>query len=144
MWAPNILVGTSVEDERVAVRIDHLRRVPAYIRFLSCEPLIGPLGDIDLGGIGWVIVGGESGKYARPMHPDWAREVRDLCLSSGTPFFFKQWGAFDDRGQRVGKKRAGRVIDGRTWDEHPAVPGLLVPSAVGEATPLGSRTKNGP
>jgi protein gp37 len=157
---PNVWLGTSVEDGRVRQRIDELRRIPAAIRFLSCEPLIGPLDDLDLTGIHWVIVGGESGPGARPMHPDWARSLRDQCTSAGVPFFFKQWGEWrpmsatcigcGDDGWvaptpearyvyengfskspktlksegfaymvKVGKKRAGRMLDGRTWDEFP-------------------------
>ena len=134
-WAPNVMAGTSVEDHRVAGRVDHLRGVPAYTRFLSCEPLIGPVGAIDLDGIGWVIVGGESGPKARPMDPAWARELRDQCQAARVPFFFKQGGRHDAAGAAVGKKRAGRNLDGRTWDEHPAVPGYPDPHAVGVAEP---------
>ena len=90
----NIWLGTSVEDSRVTHRIDQLRECPAVVRFLSLEPLLGPLPNLNLDGIGWVIVGGESGPHARPMHPDWARSIRDQCQAAGVPFFFKQWGEF--------------------------------------------------
>lgn len=109
----NVLIGTSVEDARVVHRIDELRNVPAATRFLSIEPLIGPVGQLDLDGIGWVIVGGESGPGARPMEADWVRSIRDQCVAAGVPFFFKQWGG-------VRKKEHGRELDGRTWDEFPA------------------------
>jgi protein gp37 len=91
-WPPNVWMGTSVEDVRVMHRVDDLREVPAAVRFLSCEPLLGPLPDLDLTGIGWVIAGGESGPKARPMHPDWVRDLRDRCATAKVPFFFKQWG----------------------------------------------------
>jgi len=93
-------------------RIDDLRGVPAAVRFLSLEPLLGPLPNLDLGGIGWVIVGGESGPGARPMEADWAADIRDQCLAANVPFFFKQWGG-------VQKKKAGRLLDRRTWDQMP-------------------------
>lgn len=157
----NIWIGTSVEDQRTAdERIPHLERIPAAVRFLSCEPLIG---DVDLGPwlgdcidcdewinthrergavnhyceghhspcIDWVICGGESGPNARPMRPEWARSLRDQCQAAGVPFLFKQWGEFapgfmnappDAQGlRRVGKKRAGRLLDGREWSEFPEV-----------------------
>lgn len=112
-WPANVWQGVSVEDERVRGRIDLLKQVPAAVRFISAEPLLGPLPDLDLGGIHWVIVGGESGPGARPMEPDWARDLRDQCAEASVPFFFKQWGG-------VRKKEAGRELDGRTWDEFPA------------------------
>lgn len=117
-WPPNVWLGTSIELQRWAWRADAIRQVPAAVRFLSCEPLLGPL-DLNLSGIHWVIVGGESGPKARPMHPDWARGIRDQCLRVGVAFFFKQWGAHDADGRRVGKWQAGRLLDGRTWDEMP-------------------------
>lgn len=159
---PNVWLGTSIESDDYLWRADALRRTPAAVRFLSIEPMLGPLLSLtayDLDGIDWVIVGGESGPGARPMHPDWVRDIRDLCVTSETPFFFKQWGAWgpvpastpasssvlghgffcaDQRwlgatgarattlpetGEfvaRVGKARAGRELDGRTWDEMPA------------------------
>jgi protein gp37 len=108
----HIWVGTSVEDCRATSRIRHLREAPAAVRFLSVEPLIGPIGEVDLSGIHWVIAGGESGPGARPMHIDWAREIRDQCNTQGVAFFFKQWG-----GARP--KSGGRTLDGRQWDELP-------------------------
>jgi protein gp37 len=112
-WAPHIWQGVSVENADVAWRIDRLRRTGAHIKFLSLEPLIGPLNDLDLAGIDWVIVGGESGPGARPMDAAWVRDIRDQCRESGVAFFFKQWGG-------VNKKRAGRLLDGRYWNEMPA------------------------
>lgn len=90
----NVWLGTSIESDRYTFRANHLRATPAAIRFLSLEPLLGPLPSLDLSGMDWVIVGGESGPYARPMHPDWARDIRDRCVDAGVPFFFKQWGAW--------------------------------------------------
>lgn len=169
-WPPNVWLGTSVENARVLHRVDDLRKVPAEVRFLSCEPLLGPLPGLDLSGIGWVIGGGESGPKARPMHPDWVRSLRDRCVAAGVPFFFKQHGEWAPIGPlygdsddvedahteavhlevhegrqviqmepdgsivdpqeyqpglgtwlmaKVGKKAAGRRLDGRTWDEFP-------------------------
>ncbi|WP_340686372.1 phage Gp37/Gp68 family protein [Amycolatopsis coloradensis] len=112
-WPANLWLGVSVEDERVAYRVDDLREVPAAVRFLSCEPLLGPLSQLDLAGIGWVIVGGESGPHARPMAPEWAIEVRDQCQQAHVPFFFKQWGGRTP-------KAGGRDLEGRTWDEMPS------------------------
>jgi protein gp37 len=89
---PNVWCGTSIENDRYAWRANHLRETPAAVRFLSLEPLLGPLPSLDLTGIDWVIVGGESGPGARPMHPDWARDIRDRCVAAGVRFFFKQWG----------------------------------------------------
>lgn len=111
-WPENVWMGVSVEDARVLHRVDELRRVPAAVRFLSCEPLIGPLSDLCLDGISWVITGGESGPGARSIEVDWVREIRDNCLTSGTAFFHKQWGG------RVPKAN-GRELDGRTWDQFP-------------------------
>jgi protein gp37 len=119
-WPSNVWMGVSVENQRWTARIDHLRRVPAAVRFLSCEPLLGPL-DLDLEGIDWVIVGGESGHGARPMQLEWARAIRQRCESAGVPFFFKQWGAFDEAGVRRGKKASGRLLDGQFWSELPGV-----------------------
>jgi protein gp37 len=105
--------GTSVENRKYGMpRIEHLRHTPAAVRFLSIEPLLEDLGEIDLRGIHWVIVGGESGRGARPMHPEWVRSVMDQCRIQSVPFFFKQWGG-------VRKKQAGRQLDGRTFDEFP-------------------------
>jgi len=111
-WPSNLWLGVSVEDERALDRIDDLRATPAAVKFLSCEPLIGPLHDLDLAGIDWVIVGGESGKENRPMKPEWATDIRDACSTEGVPFFFKQWGG------RTAKAN-GRQLDGRQWDEMP-------------------------
>lgn len=115
-WAarlPHVWWGVSVENKKHGLpRIDHLRQSPAVNRFLSIEPLLEDLGTLDLSGIGWVIVGGESGAGARPMRADWVRPIRDQCLAQNIPFFFKQWGG-------VRKKRAGRELDGRTWDQVP-------------------------
>ncbi len=119
----NIWMGVSVENQNYTWRIRQLQRTPAKIRFLSIEPLLGPikLNASLLKGIHWVIVGGESGPRARPMNPDWARSIRDVCRDNGIPFFFKQWGAWGPNGLRVGKKVAGRFLDGKTWDEMPKV-----------------------
>lgn len=108
----HIWIGTSVESQDVMHRVDQLRQVPAEVRFLSCEPLLGPL-ELDLDSIGWVIVGGESGIGHRPMNLDWAREIRDQCVADGVPYFFKQVGGRTP-------KAGGRKLDGRTWDEYPA------------------------
>jgi len=117
-WPSNVWMGVSVENQRWVSRIDYLRQTPAAVKFLSCEPLLGPL-TLDLKGIDWVIVGGESGHGARPMQLDWARSVRDQCLEQKVPFFFKQWGAYDEGGIRRGKKASGRLLDGVTWDAFP-------------------------
>jgi len=134
--ASNVWLGVSVESREYLSRIDHLRQTPAAVRFLSLEPLLEDLGTVDLTGIHWVIVGGESGPEARPMHPDWVRSIREQCIAAGVPFFFKQNGEYvsvsevEGRGahytfpdgvtvRKVGKKKAGRTLDGRTWDEMP-------------------------
>lgn len=111
-WKPNIWQGVSIERMDVAWRADELRKVPADVRFLSLEPLLGPLDELDLSGIQWVIVGGESGPGARPMKKEWVRTIRDICHRESVPFFFKQWGG-------VQKARAGRVLDGKLHDEFP-------------------------
>ena len=112
-WPTNLWLGVSVESTEVLHRVDELRRIPAAVRFLSCEPLLGPLDGINLGGIGWVIAGGESGPNYRPMDVAWARSVRDECLDASVPFFFKQWGGRTP-------KTLGRELDGRTWNEMPS------------------------
>lgn len=112
---PNAWLGVSVENQKYTSRVADLRRVKASVRFLSIEPLLGPVENLRLSGIHWVIVGGESGHHARPMDPEWVRSIRDQCAAASVPFFFKQWG-----GTR--KKLAGRTLDGRTWDEMPLVP----------------------
>jgi protein gp37 len=117
-WQPNIWMGVSVENQKYAYRIDHLRKTRAHVKFLSIEPLIGPVGKLNLRGIDWVIVGGESGPGARPMASDWVTGIRDQCLKSDVAFFFKQWGG-------VQKKKTGRILEGRTWDEMPAESELL-------------------
>ena len=109
---PNVWLGTSVENKETLGRIQRLKETPAKVRFLSIEPLLGPLPGLNLYGIDWVIVGGESGPGARPIDAQWVREIRDKCLQSGVPFFFKQWGGRN-------KKKAGRVLDGRTWNQMP-------------------------
>lgn len=111
-WPPNVWMGVSVEDEQVMHRIDALRQTDAQIKFLSLEPLIGPLPDLELSGIDWVIVGGESGPGARPMDEAWVLAIRDRCAEAEVPFFFKQWGG-------VRKSKTGRVLDGRFYDEMP-------------------------
>ena len=111
-WASNIWLGTSIESEKWIDRLAPLKETDAQIKFLSLEPLLGPLPGIPLEGIDWVIVGGESGPGARPMQPNWVREIRDNCLQHRVPFFFKQWGG-------VFKKKTGRTLDKRTWDQMP-------------------------
>ncbi len=112
-WTSNIWMGTSVENATVIHRVQDLRTTRAKIKFLSLEPLLGPITRLSLAGIDWVIVGGESGPGARPMNPEWVRNIRDRCITRGVPFFFKQWGG-------INKKHAGRELDGQTWDEMPA------------------------
>lgn len=111
-WPPNVWLGTSVESALVLPRISWLQRVPAKIRFLSVEPLLGPIPHLPLDQIHWVIVGGESGPRARPMRAEWVRQIRDQCVANGVPFFFKQWGGRS-------KKASGRLLDGRTWNQMP-------------------------
>jgi protein gp37 len=150
---PNVWIGTSIETDQYARRADALRATPAAVRFISAEPLLGPLQSLDLSGIGWVITGGESGPGARPMHPQWALDLRDRCTAADIAYFHKQNGEFlpapsnygpdvpararhatqlvfsnksDIDGQimlRVGRQRAGRELDGRTWNEFPTTPG---------------------
>jgi protein gp37 len=111
-WPENVWMGVTVETADYLCRIDHLRQTPPAVKFISFEPLLGRIPDLDLTGIDWVIVGGESGPGARPMKQQWAIEIRDKCLTAGIPFFFKQWGG-------VNKKRNGRTLEGRTWDDMP-------------------------
>ncbi len=115
-WPANVWMGTSVENAGYLDRIDQLRRIPAAVRFLSIEPLLGPLPKISLAGIQWVIVGGESGPGARPMKPEWVTAIRDQCVKQRVPFFFKQWGG-------PNKSLTGRTLEGRTWDEMPKLGG---------------------
>jgi protein gp37 len=112
-WSDNIWLGTSIELNGYVHRADELRRVPAAARFLSCEPLLGPLPDLDLVGIDWMIVGGESGHEARPMEVAWVRDLRDRSVAAGLAFSFKQWGGRTP-------KAGGRQLDGRTWDDMPS------------------------
>ncbi len=117
-WSTNIWMGVSVEDDRVLERIEDLRATPALVRFLSCEPLIGPLASLNLDGIHWLIAGGESGPNSRPMDGDWVRDLRDQCVRAQVAFFFKQWG-----GTR--KDLTGRELDGETFDEFPDFEAML-------------------
>jgi protein gp37 len=113
-WPDNVWMGVTVESDAVLDRIDDLRSVPAAVRFLSCEPLLGPLSGLDLTGVDWVISGGESGPQARPVEEKWLIELRDQCLEADVPYFFKQWGG---RSPKAG----GRTLQGRTWDEMPQI-----------------------
>ncbi len=115
-WPANVWMGVSVENAKYRFRIDHLRATPAKVRFLSVEPLIAPLGELNLDGISWVIVGGESGPSARPIDYEWVTAIRDQCVDAGVAFFFKQWGGRTP-------KAGGRELDGRTWDELPTLDG---------------------
>jgi len=112
-WTPNIWMGVSVEDDRVVNRIDDLRECGAATKFLSCEPLIGPLANINLENIDWVIVGGESGPKSRPMEKTWVEDIQQQCIQQSVAFFFKQWGGFN-------KKLTGRLLNGKTYDEMPS------------------------
>jgi protein gp37 len=111
-WPENVWMGVSVENQDYTFRIDHLRNTRAKVKFLSLEPLLGPLHNLNFEGINWAIVGGESGPGARPIEQVWVTDIRDQCLRANVPFFFKQWGG-------TNKKKAGRVLEGRTWDEMP-------------------------
>jgi protein gp37 len=111
-WPVNCWMGVSVENADYLHRVDHLREVPAAVRFLSAEPLLGPLDGLDLHDIHWVITGGESGRGARPIDPQWVREIRDACIASGVAYFHKQWGG-------IRPKANGRELDGRLWSEYP-------------------------
>jgi protein gp37 len=111
-WPPHVWMGVTVEKDDYTFRIDHLRKIHAAVKFLSLEPLLGPIPSLDLRDIQWVVVGGESGPGARPMKPEWVTEIRDRCVKANVPFFFKQWGG-------VNKKKAGRLLEGRTWDDMP-------------------------
>lgn len=111
-WPENVWMGVSVENQKYTFRIKDLAKTKAKVKFLSVEPLLGPIPRLPLSGIDWVIVGGESGPKARPMKREWVEQIRDRCVERGVPFFFKQWGG-------VRKKAAGRELDGKTWDEMP-------------------------
>ena len=112
-WPENIWMGVTVEEGRYMGRVDHLRKTPATVKFLSLEPLLGPVADLRLDGIDWVILGGESGPGARPLNASWVVDIREKCQKANVPFFFKQWGG-------VQKKKAGRLLEGRTWNEIPS------------------------
>ena len=111
-WTENVWAGVSVENQACTERIKHLQQTDAKVKFLSIEPLLGPLQNLDLTGIDWVIVGGESGPRARPIDKSWVLDIRDQCLETNTPFFFKQWGG-------TNKKKTGRLLEGRVWDQTP-------------------------
>lgn len=115
VWTDNIWMGVSVEDTSVTHRVDRLRETSAHIKFLSCEPLLGPLPGLNLDGIHWLIVGGESGTRPRPMREDWVFDIQRQCEEQGVKFFFKQWGGRN-------KKAAGRLLNGRTYDDMPVIP----------------------
>ncbi|SEO93273.1 DUF5131 family protein [Actinacidiphila rubida] len=112
-WPANVWMGVSVENDKELARVDDLRQVPAAVRFLSCEPLLGPLDSLDVTNIDWVIAGGESGPRFRAVQPDWVTGIRDVCADAGVAFFFKQWGGRTP-------KALGRELEGRTWDQMPA------------------------
>ena len=126
-WPANVWMGVSVETDKYFWRIDHLRRVPAAVRFLSLEPLLGPMSHVNLDGIHWVIVGGESGPGARPCDPAWVRAIRDRCVAAGVPLFFKQWGKLANNPDQThptakengGANKGGRMLDGLAWDQMP-------------------------
>ena len=122
-WPPNVWMGVTVENADCTFRINDLRNTSAAIKFISFEPLLGPIHNIDLEGIDWGIVGGESGPKSRPMKPEWVTNIRDQCLLEKVPFFFKQWGG-------VNKKKNGRLLDDRTWDDTPETANLWEPSHV--------------
>jgi protein gp37 len=112
-WPDNLWIGVTVESCKYKYRIDHLRRVPATVRFLSIEPMIGPIGKVDLSAIDWVIVGGESGPGARTIEKKWVDQIKSQCVNKGVPFFFKQWGG-------TNKKKTGRLLDGKIWNQYPS------------------------
>jgi protein gp37 len=116
-WPANVWMGVSIESDKYCCRASHLRSTAARVKFLSLEPLLGPLPNLDLSGIDWVIVGGESGPGARPMKEEWVSDIHSLCTKAAVPFFFKQWGG-------VNKKAAGRILRGRTYDEMPSIPNI--------------------
>jgi protein gp37 len=122
----NVWLGTSIENSDVVKRADHLRAAPAAIRFISFEPLIGPVGEVDLTDIHWAIVGGESGRAARPIREEWIDEIHHQCIKRSTAFFFKQWGTWGKDNKRRSKKANGREYRGQTWDEMPASPPVVV------------------
>lgn len=113
-WSPNIWMGVSVENNKVLDRIDYLRKTSAFVKFLSCEPLLGPLDTLDLVDIDWVIAGGESGRKPRPINKEWVVQIKDKCIEQSIPFFFKQWGG-------TNKKKNGRLLDGNIYSEMPSI-----------------------
>src|SRR6266516_2141498 len=127
-WPANVWMGVSLENDVLTPRADALRECPAAVRFLSCEPLLGPLPSLNLTGLHWIITGGESGKGARPCHPEWVREIRDRCQDAGVALFHKQWGGRTP-------KANGRVLDGQTWDQFPAVRGCGAGACLNLASP---------
>ena len=118
---PNVWLGTSVENAETSQRVDALSKTPAAIRFISFEPLISPVGEVDLSQIHWAIVGGESGPQARPIKEEWIDEIHSLCQRYGTAFFFKQWGTWGKDNKKRSKKANGRLFRGRVWEEMPTV-----------------------
>ena len=122
-WPENVWLGVSVENSDFIERVYHLQNTKAIIKFISCEPLIGPISYLPITNIDWVIAGGESGPYSRPISVKWIRNIRDQCVIRGVPFFFKQWGG-------TNKKKKGRILDGRTWDELPTSNHSLIQSMV--------------
>ena len=116
-WHPNVWMGVTIENRRFVHRADYLREIPPAVRFISAEPLLGPLDGLDLSGYDWLIAGGESGHRHRPVKVEWLRELRDNCVDEGVAYFFKQWG-----GHRAEERR--RLLDGRTWDELPESPSI--------------------
>jgi protein gp37 len=129
-WPGNVWMGVTVESAPFKYRLDRLRNTRAAVKFASLEPLLGPIGHLDLDGIDWVIVGGESGPGARAMQADWARDVRDQCLAARVPFFFKQWGG-------VRKKKSGRILDGRVWEQYPKAIGDHAVDSTGRPPRIG-------
>jgi protein gp37 len=118
-WPANVWMGVSVETPKYLYRLDHLRRTPASVRFISFEPLLDALGELDLEGMHWAFVGGESGTGSRPINASWVTQIRDQCLAARVQFFFKQWGG-------TTKKKAGRLLEGRTWDEQPLLTAPMI------------------
>ena len=112
IWPSNVWMGVSIENANYMYRLDHLRQTGANIKFVSFEPLLGPIPTLNLTNISWIIVGGESGPKSRPIDPDWVRDIRDQCIAANVPFYFKQWGG-------VNKKKTGKMLDGRTWEDMP-------------------------
>ncbi len=129
VWPANVWVGVTVESEAYLDRVEWLRTVPAAVRFISCEPLLGPITQLDLAGIHWVIAGGESGPGSRAMRPQWVETIRDRCVECGVPFFFKQWGGLH-------KRASGRLLGGRLWSQFPAVGPVMGTQRGAAASPV--------